>query len=571
MASREIEALLYEATPGWNGVNGRPQVVTYSFEQDGTERFAQPWAPFNADQQAATRAALAQWSAVSGVTFIEVPDTAGGQGIDVRFGLHELGSNPSGRKFVGKGYLPRFGGDVALDLSTYGVESGTGFTRTVLHEIGHAIGLKHPFKEDDFDGGVILPDAQNNTDHTVMAYSYGPSGAPTKLGPFDIQAVQYIYGAPAAKDVWPIRYSYDARLRAVRMDARAGDLGIVGTDYRDAVYGTAGNKAISTGAGDDLIHAGAGSHTINAGTGRDTVELGTTRRQAVLDVRVGDSDPGGWTDRRGSFSAPGESGGFVGVERIAFVDGHFSYTAEDPDAQAARLYRAALGRLPDAGGLAYWGGRVTEGAPLVAVAQGFMSGPEFQVRYGTVDDSGFVAQTYRNVLGREADPGGFSYWYGRLAYGGRSRAEVLVGLSESAENKQLTAPLLSGGLWVQDPDAAAVARLYDAALDRRPDGGGLATWSARLDAGASLRDVAAQFIASPEFQARYGGLDAAGFVRAMYQNVLDRPGDEGGVAYWAGLLDAGRADRAGVLAAFSETQEHRVALAPLIDDGIVLA
>ena len=127
------------------------------------------------------------------------------------------------------------------------------------------------------------------------------------------------------------------------------------------------------------------------------------------------------------------------------------------------------------------------------------------------------------------------------------------------------------GLSDSSRPAAAVARLYDTALNRLPDAGGLATWSARLDAGMSLRDVAALFIASPEFLTRYGGLDSAGFVRAMYQNVLDRPGDAAGVNYWTGLLDGGRIDRAGVVVAFSESQEHRVALAPNIDDGISLA
>ena len=66
-------------------------------------------------------------------------------------------------------------------------------------------------------------------------------------------------------------------------------------------------------------------------------------------------------------------------------------------------------------------------------------------------------------------------------------------------------------------------------------------------------------------------MDSAGFVRAMYQNVLDRPGDPAGVEYWTGVLGSGRTDRAGVVVAFSESQEHRVALAPVIEGGIVLA
>lgn len=561
MPSREVESLLYTAAPGWNFRNGLPQVVTYSFEMDGTGAFEKPWAPFNAAQQDATRSALAQWSAASGLTFVQVPDTPGGRGIALRFGLHELPFD-----YVGRAYFPLHGGDVALDLSRYGGGTGAEFTETLLHEIGHAIGLKHPFT-----GSVTLPYLWDNTDHTVMSYTPGPSGIATKLGPLDVLAARHIYGTPADKAAWPIRYSYDARLRAVRMDARPGDVEVQGTDHRDAVFATAGNNVIRAGAGDDLIYAGAGSNAASGGAGRDTLALGATRRQASLDVQAESIGVGGLPGRQGSVSAAGEATRFYEMERIAFIDGHFSYTAEDPDAQVARLYRAGLGRSPDAGGLAFWGERVTEGTSLVSVAQGFMSGPEFQARFGGLDDAGFVAQTYRNVLGREADPGGFSHWHGQVLHGGRSRAEVLVGLSESAENQRATASLVANGLWVQDPDAAAVARLYDTTLNRLPDGAGLASWSAHLGAGVSLHDVAARFIASPEFVARYGGLDSAGFVRTLYQNVLDRPGEPAGVEYWTGVLDDGRTDRAGVVVAFSESQEHRVALAPAIEDGILLA
>lgn len=565
MPSREVESLLWYAVPGWNGENGRPQVVTYSFEQDGSATFERPWAPFNAAQQDAARAALAQWSAASGLTFVEVPDAPGGLGNDIRFGLHNLPPTADGREVWGKAARPRYG-EVVLSLSRYGGGTGAEFTETLLHEIGHAIGLKHPF-----ENGVTLPSPQANTDYTVMAYTPGPSGVATKLGPLDVQAVQYIYGTPADKAAWPIRYSYDARRHAVRMDVRPGDVEVRGTDRRDAVFATAGNNVIRTGAGDDLIHAGAGLNTVYGDSGRDTLDMGTTRRMSALDVQLGGSDAGGWIDRQGIASTVGEINRFYGMERIAFIDGHLSYTAEDPDAQVARLYRAGLGRLPDADGLAFWGERATEGTPLVSVAQGFMTGPEFQARFGGLDDAGFVAQTYRNVLEREADAGGFTNWYSRLLSGNLSRAEVLVSLSESAENKRLTAPLVANGLWVQDPDAAAVARLYDTTLNRLPDIGGLASWSAHLDAGASLRDVAARFIASPEFLARYGGLDSAGFVQAMYQNVLDRSGDPAGVEYWTGLLNGGQADRAGVVVAFSESREHRVALAPVIENGILLA
>ena len=44
---------------------------------------------------------------------------------------------------------------------------------------------------------------------------------------------------------------------------------------------------------------------------------------------------------------------------------------------------------------------------------------------------------YKNVLGRDADTGGLNYWLGQLNSGAETRYEVLLGFSESVENKGL--------------------------------------------------------------------------------------------------------------------------------------
>ena len=44
---------------------------------------------------------------------------------------------------------------------------------------------------------------------------------------------------------------------------------------------------------------------------------------------------------------------------------------------------------------------------------------------------------YKNVLDREADTSGLNYWLGQLNSGAETRYEVLLGFSESAENKAL--------------------------------------------------------------------------------------------------------------------------------------
>jgi len=65
---------------------------------------------------------------------------------------------------------------------------GTDGYLTVLHEVGHALGLKHPFQ-----GAVVLPNNIDNTNYTVMSYN-NSTPYPTTYGPIDIAALRYLYG-----------------------------------------------------------------------------------------------------------------------------------------------------------------------------------------------------------------------------------------------------------------------------------------------------------------------------------------------------------------------------------------
>jgi len=66
---------------------------------------------------------------------------------------------------------------------------------------------------------------------------------------------------------------------------------------------------------------------------------------------------------------------------------------------------------------------------------------EFQLKYGALDNEGFVSLLYQNVLGRAPDAAGLNNWVTQLE-NGTSRAQVLLGFSESAEFKVSTTPAL---------------------------------------------------------------------------------------------------------------------------------
>ena len=117
-------------------------------------------------------------------------------------------------------------------------------------------------------------------------------------------------------------------------------------------------------------------------------------------------------------------------------------------------------------------------------------------------------------------------------------------------------------------NAGQAYRLYQAAFNRTPDAGGLGFQMKALDDGLNIAQVAQNFIASPEFSATYGSLNDTAFVNQLYQNVLHRPADAGGLAYHIGNLASGANTRATVLVGFSESPENQAALIGLIQGGM---
>jgi hypothetical protein len=258
----------------------------------------------------------------------------------------------------------------------------------------------------------------------------------------------------------------------------------------------------------------------------------------------------------------------VNIHRVQFVDGYLAYSPTDTAGQVYRLYEATLNRAPDQEGLTNWTNSLNSGASLQNVANGFVASAEFQADYGNLDNTGFVTLLYQNVLHRAPDTSGLNSWVNALNSGQDTRAQVVVGFTESQEDINDLAAPVQQGLWVGNLFAAEVARLYDAVLARLPDSSGLANWVSALNAGTSLQTVAGDFVASAEFQTVYGSLDNTGFVTLLYENVLHRAPDTAGLSNWVTALSSGQDTRAQVVLGFSESPEHILNTAPHIDNGI---
>jgi hypothetical protein len=103
-------------------------------------------------------------------------------------------------------------------------------------------------------------------------------------------------------------------------------------------------------------------------------------------------------------------------------------------------------------------------------------------------------------------------------------------------------------------------RLYQAALDRAPDPGGLGYYIRVLELCWQLHDIAGNFLQSPEFLATYGNTTDLQFVDLLYENVLHREGEAAGVQFHLDELEKSVLDRAQLLINFSESPENQAAL-----------
>lgn len=339
---------------------------------------------------------------------------------------------------------------------------------------------------------------------------------------------------------------------------------LAGQEANDVVNGLAGNDTLFGSLGNDTLNGGAGSDILDGGRGFDVaVYNGARRTYAVRAEQQGN----GWVSRIANGPETGNDT-LTTVERATFVDGFLSFDAGSSAAQVMRLYEAGLDRRYEEDGLDHWQGQLAGGLTIQAAAAYFAASPEFQSRFGALNNQQFVEQLYVAALGRQGEASGVQGWVAVLD-NGATRGDVLLAFSESKEHQILTSGTLAAGLWVADPIALKAARMYDAAFDRLPDAGGLAHWVGNLKSGWSTEQMADGFMMSQEFQSRYAGLSNQSFVEQLYRFSLNREGESSGVQGWVDLLNNG-GSRADVLAGFSESPEHAALTRPSYLGGVQL-
>jgi hypothetical protein len=160
------------------------------------------------------------------------------------------------------------------------------------------------------------------------------------------------------------------------------------------------------------------------------------------------------------------------------------------------------------------------------------------------DNDSWLLAMYRDLLGRDPDASGQSYWHGVLARGG-----ARDGVARTVANGD-------------EARAIFITAYYQAFLSRPADAGGMSGCLRLLQSGATLQDVQAAILSSSEFLAKHGGANA-GFVDALYTTFLGRTADAGGRNYWLTVLAGGTLTRGDVAYAFLRSSEY---LGKLVND-----
>ena len=158
--------------------------------------------------------------------------------------------------------------------------------------------------------------------------------------------------------------------------------------------------------------------------------------------------------------------------------------------------------------------------------------------------------------------------------GGLQIADTVGGRDGVAAYPDAHVVAFRDGTGVLDPtgNAGAVARLYEAALGRAPDIGGLIAQTEALDNGTvTLAQISAGAAASSEFIGAHGFLSDADFVTVLYRNADGRAPDAGGLAGYTAALAAGRSRGAILLdiAQSYEARQHSQGIAGQANDATV--
>jgi serralysin len=339
-----VQFAMPAALDPWHTSSESPLRLTFRFNsgQPGDLQYQfSGWTAFSGAQERAVRSVLAEYASVINVVFEETTSTDP----DLNFGRVNLGSAGLG----GYSYSYRKDGSgkiISADLDSFAVfRNGIDIAAQrplILHEVGHAMTLKHTGNYDahgDDAPGPYLPAGQDNTKYSVMSYNRNPDNGSNSdhLMLYDIASLQARFGANLhyrtgdnvyrgpqglIQAVWDAggtdRIDGRSYTKALTIDLRDGhfsSLGaknnfaiaygviienatggsggdkITGNQWDNVISGGKGADRLSGGAGNDRLAGGPGKDILSGGAGRDSFLFNTALSSSANADRIVDFSP----------------------------------------------------------------------------------------------------------------------------------------------------------------------------------------------------------------------------------------------------------------------------------------
>ncbi|WP_262031791.1 M10 family metallopeptidase C-terminal domain-containing protein [Microvirga sp. Mcv34] len=342
-----------------NKVDGEGAVITFSFMTappvDSSSKKQATFSTYSAQEKATVYAALGYISSITNVTFVESDE---GNSL-LAFGQYDMDGDIIGsaspiyyNKPLGKFEAGYVWSDSQLKYSTKGGEG----IHNILHEVGHAIGLQHPF-----EGPYALKGKELGS--SAMSYSY--TGPDNKMGVYDIMALQSIYGTPNVRmgatkyklgndklifdgggvdtlDASTAKYKVGINLNpgasnyinkkasSVLSDGQAiiGQSTTIenakGSKYNDTITGNAVSNSLKGGAGNDKVYGGLGDDRLYGESGNDLLSggdgmdylSGSTGNDTIWGGAGADRLYGGSGKDQFKFNSYGDLGDLSSFDRI---------------------------------------------------------------------------------------------------------------------------------------------------------------------------------------------------------------------------------------------------------------